>query len=231
MAKSLYIPFFVVSGGWFLWHVFRGYRGRRCAKCDNPVGGPGTYCPSCTATVQEEARQAHEKWQAEERAKADEQRSQRDRAEEEARRRLHTLEDLHRLTGSQFEQLIASLFRRDGYVVRHCGGSGDEGIDLVVEVSDVKDVVQCKRWKSDIGSPVVRDFYGSLMHAMRATDSSLPQHPLAKAPAPLLRGSRFHLLRAERYSPGSREPLRLGNVLNRLRATPEIDSTLTSYSA
>jgi restriction system protein len=75
------------------------------------------------------------------------------------------LADLHQLTGQQFEELIATLFRNDGYAVRRCGGSGDEGIDLVLEMAQQKDVVQCKRWKSDLGSPVIRDFYGALMHA------------------------------------------------------------------
>ena len=155
----------LVIAGWFLWSVFRRFRGRKCAKCGNAVKGPGTYCSSCTATMQEEARQAYAQRQAEERARAEEQRRQREHAEEEARRRLRTLEELQRLTGSQFEELIASLFQRDGYSVRRCGGSGDEGIDLILDLSDTKDVVQCKRWKSDIGSPVVREFYGSLMHA------------------------------------------------------------------
>jgi hypothetical protein len=50
-------------------------------------------------------------------------------------------------------------------VVRRCGGSGDEGIDLVIETRGASDVVQCKRWKADVGAAVVREFYGSLMHA------------------------------------------------------------------
>ena len=75
------------------------------------------------------------------------------------------MEGLNKLTGPQFEELIASLFKRDGYLVHRCGGSGDEGIDLILQVAGTKDVVQCKRWKADIGSPVVRDFYGALMHA------------------------------------------------------------------
>ena len=123
------------------------------------------YCSSCTAIIQEEARRVYAQRQAEERERVEEQRRQRERAEEEARRKLRTLDDLHKLTGSQFEELIASLFKRDGYAVRRCGGSGDEGIDLVLELSGTKDVVQCKRWKADIGSPVVREFYGSMMHA------------------------------------------------------------------
>jgi restriction endonuclease Mrr len=90
---------------------------------------------------------------------------QREQRKEDARRRLGTMDELHRLIGRQFEELIASLFRKDRYVVHHCGGSGDEEIDLVIALDQSKDMVQCKRWKSNIGSPVVRDFYGAVMCA------------------------------------------------------------------
>jgi DnaJ-domain-containing protein 1 len=57
------------------------------------------------------------------------------------------------------------LFRRDGYTVRHGDGNGDEGIDLILRMAQEKDVVQCKRSKNDVELPVVREFYGALMHA------------------------------------------------------------------
>jgi uncharacterized Zn finger protein (UPF0148 family) len=145
--------------------VFHGLQKKKCARCGSLISGTGTYCPSCVATTQGEERRAHAQRQAEEQAKADERRRQRERSEEEARRRLRTLDELHKLTGPKFEELIASLFKRDGYLVHRCGGSGDEGIDLILEMAETRDVVQCKRWKADVGSPVVRDFYGALMHA------------------------------------------------------------------
>ncbi len=97
--------------------------------------------------------EAYEQRQTEERAQREEQQKRKERAEEERRRALRTLEQLQQLTGKEFEDLIASQFRKDGYTVRQCGGSGDEGIDLVLEIAAEKDVVQCKRWKSDIGFP------------------------------------------------------------------------------
>ncbi len=115
--------------------------------------------------MREAARRSSAQREAEERARADEQRRLREQREEGERQRLRTLAELNKLTGRQFEELIASLFKKDGYAVRHCGGSGDEGIDLILELDQSKDVVQCKRWKSDIGSPVIRDFYGAIMHA------------------------------------------------------------------
>ncbi|UWZ85143.1 restriction endonuclease [Occallatibacter riparius] len=102
---------------------------------------------------------------AEEASRQERQRREAERQEEERKRKLRTLEGLQQLSGTEFEELIASLFRKDGYTVRCCGGSGDEGIDLILQIASDKDVVQCKRWKNDIGSPVVREFYGSMMHA------------------------------------------------------------------
>jgi DnaJ-domain-containing protein 1 len=61
--------------------------------------------------------------------------------------------------------MIASLFRKDGYTVRNGPGKEDEGIDLILRMGQEKDIVQCKRSKSDIELPVVREFYGALMHA------------------------------------------------------------------
>ncbi len=138
---------------------------KKCIRCGNSTESPSAYCPTCSAAMAEAARRASEQRAAEQRARADEQRRAWEAQEEEERRRVSTLADLHRLTGPQFEDLIASLFRKDGYTVRRCGGSWDEGIDLVLVMGQEKDVVQCKRWKNDIGSPVVRDFYGALMHA------------------------------------------------------------------
>jgi DnaJ-domain-containing protein 1 len=143
---------------------------QKCPRCGSLNKAGSEDCTICAAKEAESARRASAQRAAEQRAAeqrewAEEQRYAREQQEKE-RHRARTLADLHQLTGPQFENLIASLFRKDGYTVRHCGGSGDEGIDLVLVMGQVKDVVQCKRWKSGIGSPVVREFYGALMHAV-----------------------------------------------------------------
>ncbi len=149
----------------FLFRKFHSLRYKDCVHCRRQFQGQGNMCVSCVAALQEEARRAREQRYTEERAKEEERRRQREEAEEEQRRRMRTIADLNKLTGYEFEELIASLFNKDGYSVRRCGGSGDEGVDLILEIGESRDVVQCKRWKADVGSPVVRDFYGALMHA------------------------------------------------------------------
>jgi restriction system protein len=115
--------------------------------------------------MEESAKRASEQRAAEERARAEAERYAREQWEIEESRRVTVLAELHRLTEPQFADMIASLFRRDGYTVRNGGGNGDEGIDLILRVGQEKDVVQCKRSKSDIELPAVREFYGALMHA------------------------------------------------------------------
>jgi restriction system protein len=169
------ITLLVLAGGW-IWIIAKILpKKAKCPRCRSAVPSEGDFCSLCKAQIQEEvekqrlaqeeSQRAYQQQKAEEARRREEQRQAAERREEERRRRLRTLEGLQQLSGKEFEALIASLFRNDGYTVRECGGSGDEGIDLILQISGAKDVVQCKRWKSDIGSPIVREFYGSLMHA------------------------------------------------------------------
>ena len=76
------------------------------------------------------------------------------------------LDDLNALSPTAFEVFVADLFRRRGYEARVVGGDGDHGVDIVVKNLEAeRELVQCKRWGGKwIGEPVVRDFYGALIH-------------------------------------------------------------------
>jgi restriction system protein len=77
-----------------------------------------------------------------------------------------TLDEILRLSPGGFEEFVADLFRRKGYSVRVVGADGDHGVDLeMTDPNGDRVLVQCKRWdRRWIGEPVVRDFYGALMH-------------------------------------------------------------------
>lgn len=70
------------------------------------------------------------------------------------------------ISGRDFEEIVGRIFSKMGYSVSTTKGSGDEGIDLYMKSKEGRRVgVQCKRWKGKVGQPVIRGFYGSLMHA------------------------------------------------------------------
>lgn len=156
--------------------TIQSFKKINCTSCGNVTKNPTAMCDGCgerrrgdEAKHQEQRRQEQARQTAEEqrsreaaRARADQERRRR---EAEERERINTLADLQKMTGTQFEAFVCRLFEADGYRVRHNGASGDQGIDIVIEMDGSKDVVQCKRWRNDVGSPVLRDFYGSLMHA------------------------------------------------------------------
>jgi DnaJ-domain-containing protein 1 len=137
----------------------------KCGRCGNPTKTRDDCCDACFAAMEESARRASEQQAAEQRAREEAERYAREQWEIEESRRVNALAELHQLTGPQFDDMIASLFRKDGYMVRHCRENGDEGIDLILQMGEEKDAVQCKKSESDIGAPIVREFYGALMHA------------------------------------------------------------------
>lgn len=74
---------------------------------------------------------------------------------------------LHEIDPKEFEYLIAALLDKIGFEnVEVVGGSGDGGVDLVGAltvggITNVKTVIQAKRYKNTIGSKVIRELRGS----------------------------------------------------------------------
>lgn len=66
------------------------------------------------------------------------------------------------LSWSEFEQLVAELFRRQGYAVaENLIGGPDGGVDLVLRKGDERALVQCKHWRAQpVGASVVRELKG-----------------------------------------------------------------------
>lgn len=83
--------------------------------------------------------------------------------------RERALEIMGKLPANGFERLCQRLLRESGFQqVKITGRSGDGGIDGIgiLQVNpfvSFKVLFQCKRWTSAVGSPVVRDFRGSMM--------------------------------------------------------------------
>ncbi len=78
-----------------------------------------------------------------------------------------SLEKLQLLTPSEFEAYVAyQLFERHGYDVVNVRDTKDGGIDvLITDPQGQQAIVQCKRYRGNVGEPIVRDLYGTMIHA------------------------------------------------------------------
>jgi hypothetical protein len=80
----------------------------------------------------------------------------------------YQLEDLLTLSPDEFEEFVADFFRNQGHHVMIKGTPGDHGIDILISTkAHEKWIVQCKRYRSKVGEPALRDLYGA-MHAVGA---------------------------------------------------------------
>ncbi|KOU61477.1 restriction endonuclease [Streptomyces sp. IGB124] len=79
-----------------------------------------------------------------------------------------TLAEVDRMDGTQFEDFVADLCRRDGCTeVRRVGRTGDDGADVRGRLPDGRTmVIQCKRYnpKRKISNGEVRNLLGSQVH-------------------------------------------------------------------
>jgi restriction system protein len=91
-------------------------------------------------------------------------------AEYEARQREERLEAVARfervdvMTGTEFEELIAELLRRDGFqAVQVIGRSGDRGVDITARTPDGRKIaVQCKRQAKNVPGDRIRNLIGAV---------------------------------------------------------------------
>jgi len=83
---------------------------------------------------------------------------------EEAKEKRAKKEYWFSLTGHEFENQLALLYRRLGYEAAVTRGSGDEGVDIRLSKGNEKMIVQCKAHKRPMGPGAVRELYGTLLH-------------------------------------------------------------------
>lgn len=74
------------------------------------------------------------------------------------------LEKVDRMSGQEFERLVAERMIADGFrQVRQRGGAGDGGVDITAYVpGHGRYAIQCKRYSKSVGAPDVRNFLGAL---------------------------------------------------------------------
>jgi hypothetical protein len=103
-------------------------------------------------------------------------------------------EGLLNLPPSDFEEMVAELYRAMGHQARRTGAIGDHGVDVVVNAKNgEKWVVQCKRWRTPAGESIVRDFYGTMQHEKAAQGAIIATSGFSKAAIEWAKGKPLYL--------------------------------------
>lgn len=75
------------------------------------------------------------------------------------------IEGLDALSGREFEEWVADLFRNLGFSVSVTPLAYDHGIDIICEKDKKLTGIQCKRYKGTVSAPEVQKFVGALQNA------------------------------------------------------------------
>jgi hypothetical protein len=103
-------------------------------------------------------------------------------------------EGLLNLTPSDFEEMVAELYRAMGHQAKRTGMIGDHGVDVVVKAKNgEKWVVQCKRWRTPAGESIVRDFFGMMQHEKAAQGAIIATSGFSQAAKEWAKGKPLYL--------------------------------------
>lgn len=126
--------------------------------------------------------------------------------------RARSISQMQALVPERFEELVAATFKQKGYSATITPQQGDHGIDVVLRAPNgEKEVVQCKRYQGQVGEPMVRDFFGAMLHenAVRGcivTTGEFTQQAKSWArgkPIELIDGQRLNQMRQSRLPPAA----------------------------
>jgi len=68
------------------------------------------------------------------------------------------------MSGTQFELYVAGLLRAMRHNTRVLGGSGDQGVDLIVDYFGERVAVQCKNYAKPVGNKPVQEVFAGARH-------------------------------------------------------------------
>lgn len=63
------------------------------------------------------------------------------------------------MEGTEFEDYLASLYRLQGWKVTQIGGSGDYGVDLIIQKQSTICAIQAKRYSDKVSLPAVQQVF------------------------------------------------------------------------
>jgi predicted helicase len=74
------------------------------------------------------------------------------------------LQNMARMSGPDFERYMASVFEALGYNATILGGTGDQGVDLLLQKENEFIAVQCKNYQQPVGNTPIQEIYAGAKH-------------------------------------------------------------------
>jgi HJR/Mrr/RecB family endonuclease len=74
------------------------------------------------------------------------------------------LGQVDQMTGVDFEEFLADLFRKKGYTVEMTPRTNDYGADLIISKYGKKTIVQAKRYASKLNNSPIQEAYAAIKH-------------------------------------------------------------------
>jgi len=81
-----------------------------------------------------------------------------------ARELASRFEAVRSMSGSQFEEFTADLFRALGHQAVVLGGAGDQGVDVIVNRRGERVALQCKNHRRPVGNRPVQEVFAGAKH-------------------------------------------------------------------
>ena len=68
------------------------------------------------------------------------------------------------MSGIEFEEYCKSILEDAGWDIEDTPASGDQGVDLIASIEDVRVCIQCKCFKKAVGNKAVQEVAAGMIH-------------------------------------------------------------------
>jgi len=73
-------------------------------------------------------------------------------------------QDVDTLSGVDYEEYCAMILKDAGWEVETTVASGDQGVDLIAMIDDIRVCIQCKRYSKPVGNKAVQEIAAGMTH-------------------------------------------------------------------
>lgn len=73
-------------------------------------------------------------------------------------------DDVESMSGTDYEEYCAGILREAGWEVETTVASGDQGVDLIAMIEDIRVCIQCKRYSKPVGNKAVQEIVAGMTH-------------------------------------------------------------------